>query len=123
MRAGNFPAALGTIELHDDLRAALFHDHALGARFDDDALVAQDVRHALRHVGVFARDDSRHLLDDRHPRPEPPEHLTELEADVAAADDNEVLGEKDDIHHRRVGQIWDFVHAWHRGHQRTAADV
>src|SRR6185295_576412 len=47
VRTGDFPATLGTIQLYDDSRAALLHDHALGTGFDDHAFVAQDVRHAL----------------------------------------------------------------------------
>ncbi len=123
MRAGDLPGRAVAIELDDDLRAALFHGHALGAGFDDDAFVAQDLRHPLRHVGVLARDDARHLLDDRDPRPEPPVHLAELETDVAAADDDQVLGEKVDVHHRRVGQKRDVVETRHRRHERAAADI
>jgi hypothetical protein len=46
VRTGDFPAALGTIQLYDDSRAALLHDHALGTGFDD---------HAFRCAGCPSR--------------------------------------------------------------------
>ena len=47
----------------------------------------------------------------------------ELEPDVAAADDDQVLGQKIDFHHRRAGQVVDVVHAGHVGNERSRADV
>ena len=88
-----------------------------------DALVAQDVAHALRYFVVFARDDPRALLDDGDLRAEAPVHLAEFEPDVAAADDDQMLGQEVDVHHRRVGEIRSSCEARHRRHQRAAADV
>ena len=50
-----------------------------------NALAHEDVLDRLRHVFVLAADQTRRLLDDGHRRAEPPIHLRELEADVAAA--------------------------------------
>ena len=44
-----------------------------------------------RHVVVLARDEPRRHLDHRDPAAEAPVHLREFEADVAAADDDQVL--------------------------------
>ena len=50
-------------------------------------------------------------LDDGDLAAEAAEHLAELEADVAAADDDEMLGEEVELHHRAVGQVGDRVDA------------
>ena len=66
---------------------------------------------ACRHVVVFARDQSRRLLDDGHFGAEAPEHLRELEADVAAAHDDEVLRDVVERQHRRVREIRHVMNA------------
>ncbi len=73
------------------LVAALFDRHALGAGFDHDAVVAQNVEHALHHVRVFAGDDMRRLFDHGDLRAEAAVHLREFEPDVTAADDDQML--------------------------------
>ena len=50
-------------------------------------------------------------------------HLRELEADVAAADDDQMLGHAVERQHRRVGEERHVVDARHVGHERAAADV
>ena len=55
-------------------------------------------------------------LDDRHLAAEAPEHLPELEADVAAADDDEVAREEVHVHHRAVGEEWHLIDARHGRH-------
>ena len=64
---------------------------------DRDALRFQDVAHRLRHVLVLAADQPRTLLDDRHLRAEATIDLTELQADVAAADDHQVLRQRREV--------------------------
>ena len=49
---------------------------------------------ACRDVLVLAPDQPIGHLDDRHFAAETPEHLTELEADIAAADDDQMSGMK-----------------------------
>ena len=46
-----------------------------------------------------------------------------IEADIAAADDNEMVRQKIDAHHRRIRQVGHFVYAGHRRRQRPAADI
>ena len=54
---------------------------------------------------------------------EAPVHLRELEADVAAADDDQVLGQEVDVHHAGVGEDTARRRARRVGHRRPAADV
>ena len=66
---------------------------ALGAGADGDALGGQDVADRLGDVGVFVGDQARTLLDHGDLRAETAEGLGELEADVAAADHDQVFGQ------------------------------
>ena len=61
---------------------------------DLDALVLDDLPDRGRDVFVLAADEPRPHLDDRDLGAEAPEHLTELETDVAAADDDQMLGQE-----------------------------
>ena len=48
---------------------------------------------------------------------------TAIEADIAAADNDEMVRQKIDLHHRRIRQVGHFVDAGHWRHQRPAADI
>jgi hypothetical protein len=63
------------------------------------------------------------LLDDSDFRPKPSEHLGELEADVTAPDDDEVLWHLVERQDRRVRQVTYFVNAWHVGDECAPTDV
>ena len=69
------------------------------------------------------RDQPRRLLDDGDLGAEAPEHLRELEADVAAADDDEMPGHAIERQHRGVGEKRHVVNAGHVGNERATADV
>ena len=69
---------------------------------------------AMIAVGIF---------EHCHLRAEAAVHLRELEADVAAADDDQVLWQHVQIHHRRVGEIRHVGEARPVGYRRTSADV
>src|SRR5205814_8995291 len=71
----------------------------------------------------LAADQAWANLYDGDAAPEAGVHLCELEPDVAAADDDEVLGQKVDVHDRRIVQIRDLGDPGHIRHQRAAADV
>src|SRR6201987_969083 len=64
----------------------------------------------------------RHF-DDRYLAAKAAIHLAEFEADIAAADNDEMVRQKIDVHHRRIRQVGHFVYAGHWRHQRPAADI
>src|SRR5215831_16374656 len=68
-------------------------------------------------------NETRRHFDDRYPAPKPAVHLAEFEADIAAADNDEMPRQKIDVHHRRIRQVGHFGYAGHRRHQRPAADI
>ena len=95
----------------------------LGLQQDFDALVRHQLQQRVRHVGVFPFEEPRAVLDDRDAAAEPPHRLGEFQADVAAAEDDEVLGQPFqvqgfDVRHRRGGG-----EAGHVGDAGAGADV
>ena len=82
---------------------------------DVDALGLEDLADRRGDVLVFALDQAIAHLDDGDLAAEAAEHLPELEPDVAAADDDEVLGDEVDVHHRAVGEERHLVDAGHVG--------
>ena len=59
-----------------------------------------------RHVFVFTRDEPRPFFDHRHHATETAIHLRELEADITAPDDDQVLRENVQLENRGVVQGW-----------------
>src|SRR5206468_9243507 len=62
-------------------------------------------------------------LDDGDAAAEAANHLCELQPDIAAADDDQVLGDEVDIHHGDVGQVADALEPVHRWNLRPGSDV
>ena len=92
------------------------HRHAIGL---------EDLLHSLRDVVVVATNQAVAHLHDRDPTAKPPIHLRKLEPDVAATDNNKVLGQDVDVHHARIREEVDCIEAGHRleWHVSTPADV
>ena len=63
----------------------------LGAQAELQPLLLQDALHLLRHLAVHPRQHLVEELDDGDLGTEPPPHRAELDADVAAADDDHRL--------------------------------
>src|SRR5262245_53562326 len=111
-RAGK-PPALGSqtpgVEAKCYRRAATPRDaEHLGLQQDFDAFVRQQFPKRVRYVRIFPLAESRTVLDDRHAAAEAPHRLGEFQADVAAAEDDEVAGQPFqvqglDMRHRRGG--------------------
>lgn len=96
---------------------------AFGSCADSDALTAQDVPDSLRHILVFPGYQAGSLLDDGHIRAKPPVHLRELEANVAAADDDKMLRQPVQRQNGRVRQVRHLTDTRHVGHDGAAADI
>ncbi len=78
---------------------------------------------ASRHVRIFPVEKARAALDDRDAAAEPPHRLGEFQADVAAAEDDEVVGQAFqvqgfDVRHRPGGG-----EPGHVGNAGAGADV
>ncbi len=96
---------------------------AFGAQFEAHALGLEDRADAVGHVLILARQQARRTLHHRHGGAEPPHQLRELQSDVAAADDHQVLGHRVQFHHRHVVQRRHRVDARQLRAHRAPADV
>src|SRR5262249_57916979 len=76
-----------------------------------------------RDLRILPGRDPRPGVHDRDPAPEAPEHLSELETDVAAAEHEQVRRELGELQDRLVRERPDGLEPWNRRHQRTASDV
>jgi hypothetical protein len=88
-----------------------------------DAFAFEDRAYRLRHVVVLARDQSRRHLHHRDARAEAAKHLRELQADVTAADDQQVLGEGVELEHAAVVERSDLVEPFDGRPRGFGADV
>src|SRR6058998_1435225 len=87
------------------------------------SVLAQNLADLLGDVGVLAWRELRGALDDRHAAAEAAEHLPELEPDVAASQDQEVLRQHGEFHDRRGVERGNGVEPLQRGASRAAARV
>jgi hypothetical protein len=80
-----------------------------------DEAVVEDPPQGLRDVAILAMGQGAVPLDDCHAAAEPPHRLGQLESDVAAAQDEEVLRDAvqfeglDVCHRPRLGEARDRV--------------
>src|SRR4029077_13290974 len=123
MRASDFGGAGDAIDLGDDLLAALDEADAFGIQPDLDALALDDVFDRRRHVLVLVANEPGRHFDDRYLAAKTAVHLAEFEADIAAADNDEMVRQKIEGHYRRIRQVGHFVYAGHWRHPRPAADI
>ena len=72
-----------------------------------DAFRFQNLLDGCGDVFVLVRDQARAFLDDGDFAAEAAEHLPELQADVAAADDHQVARQDVELDHGAVGEIGD----------------
>ena len=99
------------------------HRAVAHAELEHDALALQQRLHLARHVFVFSRDQAVGVFEYRHLGAEAADHLRELQADVAAADHDQVLRQLVEIHHRHVRQVRQFVQSRPVRHHRPTAGV
>src|SRR5215510_14974206 len=78
---------------------------ALGTRANADAFLDQNLSYRLRDVVVLLPGKARPFLDHSDLGAETTIHLSELEAHVASADDDQMLGDTIERNHRRVREV------------------
>ncbi len=123
VRAVDFGRTGRAIQADSNMVAIPSGAKAVGIEPDFDALGFQYLPHCLRHILIFALDQARTFFDDGHPGPKAPVHLAKLEADVAAANDDQVLRQEIHVHHARVGEVRYLIQPGHGRDQGAAADV
>src|SRR5215469_18643260 len=123
MRAHDLARLVVACHLHRHAITAPRDAHALRFEPDGGPFVLEDRPDSDRDFLVFPADESRRHLDNGHAAAEPPVHLRELQSDIAASDDDQMLGQEIDVHHAAVGKEGDFGEAGHVWHARPAANV
>ncbi len=96
---------------------------AFGAGPHGETLALDDLTDRLGHVLVLARDEALLHLDDRHRGAEASVDLREFEADIAAADDDQMLGKAVEGEQRGIGQIRHLVDTRQGRRDGASADI
>src|SRR5207244_8560640 len=79
-----------------------------------DLFGREDLVNALGNVVVLAAEEAGTALQDGHLAAEAAIHLREFERDVAAAEDDEVGGERVEVDDGGVGEVRNLVEAGER---------
>ncbi len=108
---------------HFETAAALGEANVAGVDDHVDAFGLQDLLDGGRDILVLAGRQPRPLLDDRHVSAEPAVHLRELQCDVAAADDDQMLWHSVEFEDADIRHVVDVGEPRHIGRHRPAADV
>ena len=123
MRSGNTGAPARAVQSNADAFPMLFDAEALGVQPDLDALAGKDFGNGVGDFRVLAPDQAWSHLDNGNLAAEAAIHLRELQPNIAAADNHEMIGQEIDRHHRAVVQSPDRVEAGHVGRGGAAADI
>ena len=109
MGAADFGGAAFAIDSGQNLLSTPGKTDALRVQPDVDSFLLQDFFDAGRNIFVFTLDQPGAHLEDGDLASEAPEHLTELEADVAASGDDQAARQEIDVHHRTVGEVRNLI--------------
>ena len=96
------------VELDDHSAVVAGHDPGRPGVAEVDALAGEVIGDDRGHVGVLAGGDA---AADQHGdlRAQPAEHLAELQPDVPATHDDQVLGQRGELQQFHLGQVVDVV--------------
>ncbi len=106
-----------------DPRGGLGDSLDLGAGKHLDAFFLQNLADCLRDILVFARNQPRAALDDRHLRAEAAIHLGEFQPDITAAQHDQMVGQAVQRHHVAVGEVGSFCQPRQIGDGGAPADI
>ena len=111
------------VDACSDIVAVRLEVDALGVQSNRDALFFEEGLDGRGDVLVLARDEAGGLFDDGDFAAEAAEDLSEFEAYVASADDDEMAGERLEFENADVGHPGDLIDAGKVRHDGAAADV
>src|SRR5205823_7259223 len=100
MRADDSLIAAAAIDLHGHFVAAFFKGDAFSAQTDFDTFAFENCFDVFGNVFVFTVNQSRPPLHNGDLAAEAAVHLCKLQPHIAAADDDQVLGQEVHVHHR-----------------------
>src|SRR6266849_9472886 len=123
MRADDLGRSIGARRAGDDRVTALGKADAFGTEADFDAFRLENFTDGRGDIFVLALEKTIGHFEDRHLTAKAAKHLAELEADVAAADDDEVLRQVIHLHYRAVGEVRHLPHPRHFRNHRASAHI
>src|SRR4030095_6321565 len=100
MRADDSLITAAAINLHGHFVAAFFKADAFRSQTDLDTFAFEDCFDVFGNVFVFMVNQSWPPLHNGDLTAEAAIHLSKLQPPIAAADDDQVLGQKVHVHHR-----------------------
>src|SRR5580658_521002 len=106
-----------------DLWAFLSRALYFGVEQNVDAILLEDRQNFSGDVRIFAADQLRSSLRDGHAAAKAAEKLAEFKPDIAAADDQEMLGDGVEFHDGRAVEIRNAFETFERRHGRAAPGV
>ncbi len=112
-----------TIDVYSDAIFTLRESDTLGIQTNLDSFPLHNVEDRRGCVLILAQHQARTHLDDGHLAPEAAKHLSELEADVAASDDDQMRRQGIELQYRGICKIADLIEAWHRRNYGSRAHV
>src|SRR5512139_106632 len=99
--------------------------HARNATVDVglDTFATQDFGDRRRNIFVFACDQAWREFNDGYLASEAPVDLCKLQADIAAAQDDQMRRQKIDVHHRAVCEVANLIESGNGRRQGSSTDI
>src|SRR3954453_16519744 len=88
-----------------------------------NAVFTKGLGQSIRDIMVFVFQDVISPLQDRDCTSEPAKHLAELDRDISASEDDEVLRNLIQFHEADVVQIGALIQSLDFGHERAQAGI
>jgi hypothetical protein len=106
-----------------DLRTRFANPLRSGTQKNRDAVLFQDRRNLLCNIGVLVPQQLVGALDDRDAAAETLKKLSELQANISATQNNQLLGHGGQFHNRCAVEKRNVSQSINRGHSGTAAGI
>src|SRR5205814_8384185 len=123
MRAGEAGCACGSVERQSDSAVLVFDARGAGAEQELHAFGFERFLQLGGNFGIFARNNLFAGVKNGDAAAVAAKHLSKFQADVATAENEEMLGESHELHSGLVGEIRDSIEARDRRSGRAAASV
>ena len=94
-----------------------------GAQYKANPFALQGFLQSLCDICVLTREELLFAVDDRHPAAEPAEHLSELQANIPTAENEQVLGHFGQPHNAGVVQVVNLPEPFQVRHSRPGPGV
>ena len=112
-----------TLHVDGDTAIALCQRDTFRIQPDLYPLSLQNFAHGLGNIFVFTSNQARSHLYNRDFAAEAAIHLPKFQTNITSADDDKMLRQKIDVHHRRVREKWDIMDPRHLGNRGAPANV